>query len=526
MQKTLTEHSTSPKATRREWIGLAVLALPCVLYSMDLTVLNLAVPHLIADLNPNAVQLLWIVDIYGFFVAGSLITMGTLGDRIGRRKILLIGAVAFGATSLIAAFATTAPMLIFARGLQGVAAATLAPSTLSLIRNMFLDPQERTFAIGMWIASFSAGGVVGPLLGGIMLEHFWWGSVFLLNVPVMLLLLVLGPLLLPEFRDENAGRIDIVSAALSLGSVLAVIWGLKHLAIDGGALLATLAIIGGLALGALFVVKQQNLKDPLIDVSLFRVPAVSASLAINILGLFAIFGSFVFVAQYLQLVVGLSPLHAGLWTVPSGLAFVVGSLVTPRLSRRFRPSHVIAASFAIAALGFLLMAGAAEYGLWIVVTGTVILSIAFSPVATLTTDLVMAATPPERAGAASAISETSFEFGGAVGIAVLGSLFAATYQMLMDGTALLGMDAAGLAAARDTLGGALAAAAQLAGPAAADAVASARAAFLEAFRMTNLLCTAIAVAAALFAARVLRGPHDMSGTEREAGTAAGAINVD
>jgi MFS transporter, DHA2 family, multidrug resistance protein len=517
MQKSL-HHEAGPKATRRDWIGLAVITLPCLLYSMDLMVLNLAVPHLIEDLKPSAVQLLWIIDIYGFFVAGSLITMGTLGDRIGRRKVLLIGATAFGLTSLIAAFSTSAEMLIVARGLLGVAAATLAPSTLSLIRNMFLDPRERTMAIGMWIASYSAGGVVGPLIGGVMLEHFWWGSVFLINVPVMVLLLILGPLLLPEFRDEKAGRIDLVSAALSLAAVLAVIWGLKRAAVYGFGAEPMLAILGGLVLGAIFVKKQQGMTDPLIDVSLFRVPAVSASLAINVLGLFAIFGSFVFVAQYLQLVEGFGPLEAGLWTVPSGLAFVVGSLITPGLARRYRPSLLICGAFAFAAIGFAMMA-AVPLGFWMIIAGSVLLSVAFSPVATLTTDLVMAATPPQRAGAASAISETSFEFGAAVGIAVLGSLFAALYQSAMGSAPLPGIAPEALAAARDTLGGALEAAKTLPQPAATDVVEAARTAFVGAFTVTAVICAAIAFATALFASRMLRGPHDLSAAEREAESA-------
>src|ERR687892_1118262 len=219
----------TPRAGRREWIGLAVIALPCLLYSMDLTVLNVAVPHLSADLKPSSAQLLWIIDIYGFLVAGSLITMGTLGDRIGRRRLLLIGAVAFGAGSVLAAFSTSAEMLIAARALLGVAGATLAPSTLSLIFNMFHDPHQRTFAIGVWIASYSAGAVIGPVLGGLLLEFFWWGSVFLLAVPVMVLLLVLGPVLLPEFRNPEAGRIDLASAAMSLAAVLAVIFGPKQI---------------------------------------------------------------------------------------------------------------------------------------------------------------------------------------------------------------------------------------------------------------------------------------------------------
>ena len=268
----------APKAGRREWIGLGVIALPCLLYSMDLTVLNLAVPHLSADLKPSASQLLWIVDIYGFMIAGALITMGTLGDRIGRRKLLMIGAVAFGAASVLAAFSTTAEMLIAARALLGLSAATLAPSTLSLIRNMFLDPKERTFAIGIWISSFSAGGAIGPLVGGVLLTFFWWGSVFLIAVPLMVLLLVLAPLLLPEFRDPAAGRLDLASAALSLVSVLAAIYGLKHAAEAGFDAVTVSSIAGGLVVGAIFVWRQRRLADPLIDLSLFRSPAFSASL--------------------------------------------------------------------------------------------------------------------------------------------------------------------------------------------------------------------------------------------------------
>src|SRR5687768_5284674 len=258
---TLPARETS-RATRRDWIGLTVLALPCVLYSMDLTVLNLAVPHLSADLQPTGSQLLWIVDIYGFLVAGSLITMGTLGDRIGRRRLLLIGAAAFGVGSVLAALSRTAEMLIATRALLGIAGATLAPSTLSLIRNMFLDPRQRTFAIGVWVTSYSVGGAIGPLIGGVLLQYFWWGSVFLIAVPVMVLLLAVGPILLPEFRDPNAGRPDLVSAALSLAAVLAVIYGLKQIAQDGPGWLPTLSIVAGLAVGVAFVRRQLTLADP------------------------------------------------------------------------------------------------------------------------------------------------------------------------------------------------------------------------------------------------------------------------
>src|SRR5215208_4532086 len=249
----------APKASRREWVGLAVIALPCLLYSMDLTVLYLAVPKLSADLAPSSAQLLWIVDVYGFFVAGSLITMGTLGDRIGRRRLLLIGAAAFGVASVLAALATSAEQLIAARALLGVAGATLAPSTLALIRNMFLDGRQRSVAIGVWAASFSAGAAIGPLVGGVLLEFFWWGSVFLAGVPVMLLLLVVGPLLLPEYRDPDAGRLDPISAGMSLAAVLTMIYGLKRIAEDGPGRLAALFIVAGLAVGLLFLRRQRTL---------------------------------------------------------------------------------------------------------------------------------------------------------------------------------------------------------------------------------------------------------------------------
>jgi DHA2 family multidrug resistance protein-like MFS transporter len=422
---------TSPvavKASRREWIGLGVIALPCLLYSMDLTVLNLALPQLGADLEPTSVQLLWIVDIYGFLVAGSLITMGTLGDRIGRRRLLMIGAAVFGAASVLAAFSTSAGMLIATRALLGIAGATLAPSTFSLIRNMFHDPQERTFAIGVWITSYSAGAAIGPLLGGALLQVFWWGSVFLLAVPVMVLLLILAPVLLPEYRDPNAGRIDFLSAALSLAAVLALIFGLKHAAQHGFGWQSLLSIVGGMAIAIVFVQRQRKLAHPLIDLHLFRAPAFSASLAIYTLGTFVAFGIFVFMTQYLLLVLEMGPLEAGLWTVPFALGFVFGSMLAPRLVRSVRPADVMAGGMAIAALGYLLLTQVSHTtGPGLLVTGMVLQSIGMAPVFTLTNDLIMTTAPPERAGAASGISETASELGGALGIALLGSLATAVY---------------------------------------------------------------------------------------------------
>ena len=278
--------NATTRAGRREWIGLAVLALATMLYSIDLTVLHLAVPSLSADLEPSS-QLLWIVDIYGFLLAGSLVKMGTLGDWIGRRRMLLIGAGAFGVASLLAAFSTSAEMLIGARALLGVAGATLAPSTLSLIRTMFHDPAQRTAAIGAWITSFSVGAVVGPPLGGLLLEFFWWGSVFLLAIPVMAVLLVLGPLLLPEHRDPEARRFDLISTALSLAGVLATIYGLKQIVQDGLGWLPVVFVLAGLSVGLAFVRRQRRLAEPLVDLRLFRAPAFSAALAVSVAGVWA-----------------------------------------------------------------------------------------------------------------------------------------------------------------------------------------------------------------------------------------------
>jgi MFS transporter, DHA2 family, multidrug resistance protein len=504
---------TTPRAGRREWIGLAVIALPCLLYSMDLTVLFLAVPHLSADLQPSGAQLLWITDIYGFLLAGSLITMGTLGDRIGRRRLLLIGAAAFGAASILAAFSTSAELLIAARALLGVAGATLAPSTLSLLRSMFQDPRQRTLAIAVWITSFSAGAAIGPLAGGVLLERFWWGSVFLLAVPVMALLLAVGPVLLPESRDPNAGRLDLGSAGMSLAAVLLVIWGLKQLAQDGLGLPPALSTLAGLGVGVAFVRRQQTLADPLLDLRLFRSPAFSAALATNILDFFVAFAALLFIAQYLQLVLGLSPLQAGLWTLPSSLGFIVGSLLTPLLVRRARPAFVMAAGMVLAAVGFGLLTQLDGTGLAVLVIGSVVFSLGSAPMTTLATDLMVGIAPPERAGAASGISETSSELGGALGIAILGSIGTAVYRGQMTDAVPAAVPGAAAAAARDTLGGAVEAAGQLPDQLGTALLDAAREAFTQGVQLSFAISAAVAIGIAILVAALLR--HVGAGSEPE-----------
>lgn len=516
MDEDLVSTVPAKRAGRQEWIGLAVIALPCVLYSMDLTVLHLAVPQLSAALQPSSSQLLWIVDIYGFLVAGFLITMGTLGDRIGRRKLLLLGAGVFGFASVLAAFATTPAMLIAARAFLGIAGATLAPSTLSLIRNMFADPGQRTTAIGVWAASFSLGGAIGPLAGGALLEHFWWGSVFLVGVPVMLVLLAAGPWLLPESRDPGAGRLDLMSVALSLGAVLPVIYGLKHLAEQGPGVTSVLSSLLGLGLGAVFFVRQKKLADPLIDLRLFRLPVFTLSLVLNGLSIFTIFGAFLYLAQYLQLVLGMSPLRAGLWTLPSAGGFVIGSVAVPVIARRIRAGVLIPAGLAMASIGFALVAGVhPSSGLGILVAGSIVFALGVAPAIILSTDLIVGSAPPEKAGAASAISETGAEFGGALGIAVLGSIGTAVYRSRLNMSLPTGMPEQTADAARDTLGGAVRLAGQLPDEAATALLSAAREAFTHGLRVASSTSAVLALGMAILATRFLRPVRPVAGAEPE-----------
>ena len=511
-----TDSGPGPRATRKEWIGLAVISIACLLYVMDLSVLYLAVPSLTRDLGPTSAQLLWITDIYGFLVAGFLITMGTLGDRIGRRRVLLTGAAAFGAASTLAAFSTSAEMLIAARALQGIAGATIAPSTLSLIRNMFHDEGERTKAISLWGTAFAGGGAIGPLVGGLLLEHFWWGSVLLINVPVMILLLVLGPRLLPEFKDESAGRLDFTSAGMSLAAVLSVIYGLKQIAEDGVSATAAAAVVFGVAMGVAFALRQARIPDPLIDLRLFRIPKFSVSVASNTMTGFIGFGTFLYVAQYLQLVLGLSPWEAGLWSLPSSVGVVASSMFAPTVAKHVRPATGVAGGLLVTGFGLLILTQVdAGSGLPLVVAGSVVFALGMGPIFILATDLIMGTAPPEKAGAASAISETGAEFGGALGIAILGSIGTAVYRGRLLDAVPPEVPTAAADAARDTLGGALAAAQQLPPQPAAALLEAARDAFTQGLHIATITGAVIAVLiAALVFVKLRHVPGSFQTTPR------------
>ncbi|WP_420497332.1 MFS transporter [Parafrankia sp. FMc2] len=494
------------RAGTREWLGLAILALPTLLLSIDVSVLHLAVPHITTSLEPSASEMLWIIDIYGFLLAASLVTMGTLGDRVGRRKLLLIGAAAFGVLSLAAAWADGPILLIAARAALGIAAATLMPSTLALISNMFRDAKERGVAIAVWVTMFSVGIALGPVVGGALLELFWWGSVFLIAVPVMALLLVAGPVLLPEHRDEQAGRLDLVSVVLSLLAILPIVYGLKEIAREGGAVIPVLAIVVGLIAAVAFVHRQRTLTNPVLDVGLFRQRAFVATLATMLVAMLVAGGTYLFVTQYLQLVDGQSPLRAGLWLLPAAFALIVTSIAAPMAVSRFAPSTVVCAGLLLSAVGHAMLALVPASG------GLTLLVIAFAlvyggggPLIALGTDLVVGSVLPEQAGSAAAISETSTELGMALGVATLGSVGTAIYRGQL--TLPEGLPADATDSARDTLAGALASVEGLAGPAGEALAASARDAFTDGLNVIGLISALVSVAlAVLFATNTRSRP--------------------
>ncbi|MGJ5891479.1 MFS transporter [Streptomyces niveiscabiei] len=437
------------RAGRREWTALAVLMLPLLLVSMDVSVLYFAVPAISADLEPSGTQQLWIFDIYAFVLAGLLMTMGSLGDRIGRRRLLLIGAVAFGAASLLAAYAHTAEALIAARALLGVGGATLMPSTMALVRTMFTDPVQRARAIGLWASVMTAGVALGSVMSGVLVQYFWWGSVFLVNLPAMALLLLLGPVLLPESRDPSPGAFDWVSVPLSLGAVLPVVYGLKEIPSEGIRGEYVLSLVVGLFFAVLFVRRQRSVQHPMISPSLFKGRGFGVALGLNSVAAFGMMGSAFFTTQYLQSVLGKSALEASLWALlPAVPIGITAPLATSLVHKGIDRAYVVTAGFLTAACGYAMLSLAGPDSLWLVLAACGVLSSGIVAVMSPMTDLAVSSAPPERAGSAASLLETGSEFGGAMGMAVLGSIGTGIYRHEMPGTAP--------DVARETLGGALA----------------------------------------------------------------------
>ncbi|MFC7585178.1 MFS transporter [Nonomuraea antimicrobica] len=476
-----------------------------MLIAMDLTVLHLALPALTADLRPGSTELLWIVDVYGFLIAGCLITMGAIGDRVGRRRLLLIGAVAFGVASVLSAFAVNVAMLIAARALLGIAGSTLMPSTLSLIRIMFRDPGQQGAAIGAWTGFFGLGTVIGPLVGGAFLEAFGWGSVFLLGVPVMLLLVVFGPLVLPEYRDESVARPDLISAIMSIAGVLALVFGLKRIAEDGLRPDSGVAVVAGLVLAVLFVRRQGRLRQPLVDLSLFRGGVFGTALGMLVLATLLSAASQFFVMQYLQLVRGLPPFQAGLWSLPTTVAVMIGAMGAPALVSRMKLSTLLAGGLLVAAVG---MAALAWVGgpsdLYVAVAGAAVIGLGLGPMISLGTGLIVGAAPPERAGAASAMASTGTELGAALGVAVIGSVGFAVYRANLVGGLPDGLPAAVAETARNTLAAAVTVARELPAVQGSALLAVAREAFVHGLRTTAIVGAVLAVLLAAAAAFLLR----------------------
>ncbi|MFD7665878.1 MFS transporter [Streptomyces sp. NPDC059788] len=517
------------KAGRKEWIGLAVLALPTLLVSLDVFVMLLALPKLSTALHADGVEQLWITDIYGFMLAGFLITMGTLGDRIGRRKLLLIGATAFTVASLVSAYSVNPAMLIAARALLGIAGATLAPSTLSLISTMFTDAKQRGTAIGIWMMCFSGGAIIGPIVGGAMLDSFWWGSVFLLGVPAMVLLLVLGPILLPEYRNPDAGRLDPLSVAESLAAIIPVIYGLKEISNNGWKPWPVAAVVFGLVVAVFFVRRQRRLTHPLLDLRLFANRSFSTALGGMLFGTMLTGVIMLFVTQDLELAHGLTPLQAGLWMLPAVLTNTISFGVSPLVARRIRPAYVIGGGLLISVSGLLVMAFMnANDDPWVLILGFALVFLGAGPMVTLGAGLVIGSAPPEKAGSAAAINETSGQFGFAFGIAALGTLSIAVYRGAVADKLPRGLPEDVAAAARDTLTAALSAAERLAGGLGAETAAAARAAFVSGLNTVAAVCAGVLLIVAVLVAALLRHvpPTGQAAEDGGAGAPAGPAEAE
>jgi DHA2 family multidrug resistance protein-like MFS transporter len=506
-----TAEETTPAA--RPWLALAALTLPVLLISMDNTILGFAVPRLSEALTPSSSELLWIVDVYSFVLAGLLVTMGSLGDRIGRRRLLLAGAAAFSVASLLAAFATSAGTLIAARAVLGLAGATLMPSTLSLIRNIFTDERQRATALAVWAAMFAVGAALGPIVGGILLEHFWWGSVFLVGVPTTALLLVVAPRVVPESRDPAPGPFDLLSSALSMVALVPLVYAVKATAEHGPSAVGAIAVAVGATGAVAFVRRQRRIAHPMIDLTLFRVPRFRMAVSANLVACFGFAGSMFFVTQLLQLVIGLSPARAGLQLIPVVVVSVTCTLAAPVVARRVGAFTVVSGGLAIASVGFVLLSQADGSSLVLPTIAVVILNLGFGAAMAVAIDGILGAIPPERAGAGASVSETAAELGIALGTAVLGSIAAAVYTRSLDLPAGLGEAAA--ETARDTLGAAELVARD-AGPLGPAVRQAAEGAFVDGMVVAALVAAVLTAAVAAWGARI-------RWTERTAAPPAGAI---
>ncbi|WP_155055504.1 MFS transporter [Streptomyces blattellae] len=490
-------------AGANRWVVLVVLCVSLLLVAVDATVLHVAVPAVTEDLKPGAIELLWIVDVYPLVCASLLILFGTLGDRVGRRRVLLLGYGLFGVASAMAALADTAQLLIAARALLGVGGAMIMPATLSILRQVFPDRRERALAIGIWSAVAAVGAAVGPLLGGFLLEHFWWGSVFLVNIPLMLVSLPVGRLLLPESKGDGKGPWDVAGALMATVGLFGVVLGVKRL--GGGEMggMTVLPLAVGAGLLVLFVRRQRRLRHPLVDLRMFARPAFSTSVGCIVLAMLALVGLELIAAQYLQLVLGLSPLETGLRLLPLTFAAMAAGLAGARMLRRFGPRRMVCAGFALTAVAVLtLMAVAGEDNPGILLFGFVLLGFGLETTLFGAYESMLSEAPQEQAGGAAAIGETSYQLGAGIGIALLGSVMNAAYAPGLS--SVPGVPGRASAAAEHSLGEAYEVADRLGGPAGVALRRAAQDSFVHGLHVTLLVSAGLLVLGALMALRLPR----------------------
>ncbi|MFD6231252.1 MFS transporter [Streptomyces sp. NPDC060232] len=488
------------------WVVLAVLCVSLVLVALDATILHVAVPSVTEDLRPGPIELLWIVDAYPLVCASLLILFGTLGDRVGRRRVLLLGYGLFGAASATAAFADSAQVLIAARALLGIGGAMIMPATLSILRQVFPDRRERALAIGIWTAVAAIGAASGPVLGGFLIEHFWWGSVFLINIPLMALILPLGRWLLPESRGSADGPWDVLGALMAAAGVLGSVLGIKRIGaerhlLDAGALVPLLL---GAALLVLFVRRQKRREHPLIDMRMFSRAAFSTSVACIVLAMLALVGLELIAVQYLQLVLHLSPLETGLRLLPLTFAAMAAGATGSYTLARVGPRTMVSLGFVLTALAVLLLTLMGQQDRPVLLTvGFILLGFGLQTTLFAAYESMLSEAPAETAGGAASIGETSYQLGAGIGIALLGSVMNAAYRPGLE--SVPGVSAADSAGAANSLGEAYQIAAGLGGPAGESLYAAARHAFVHGLHVTLLVSAALLFAGALMALKLPRG---------------------
>lgn len=508
------------QAGRREWLALVILCLPTLLTTADISILFLALPHISADLGPGATQQLWLTDIYGFMIAGFLITMGTLGDRIGHRTVLLAGAIGFMAASLLGAYAGSTTVLLIARALMGIAGATVMPSVLALISRMFRDPKQMGAAFGAWGSSIMLGVILGPVIAGLLLNSFWWGSVFLIGIPIMAVVFVGGLVLLPKYNNPQAGKLDPISLFLVLAALLPFIYGLKELARKGWDTVPLLTVAAGLIFLVLFLVRQSRMTNPMLDLTLFRIPAVSGVIVFATAVGFMLGGNGLMIALYLQMVEGMTPLQVGLWLLVPAIGLMIGSNAGPAIARNVKPAYVMAGGVVVSAIGSLLLTQVdRSSGIALLLIGMGIIFLGTSPGGTLASFLMMSSAPQEKAGAAGSLQTTGGEFGIALGVALLGSVATAIYRS--DVTIAPDVPAGAATVAGESMAGANAIAPTLPGPMGTQLLESARDSFTTALHTIGVINAVLFIGLAIFIVAKLKQAPAMSGGMSMPGSAPG-----